>query len=548
MIAQMYRRGVVLCVLSCGSLMVFCTAVRAEPHSTAELVAATKSADAQARLKAIHELGVSRDAAAVPALVKLLHSDSPVERGYAARALRMIGAPAKSAAKDLIDLLADPEAGVRRQATAALAAIRPGPKVSVPIFIKLMQDSDPGVRMRVMNAVADAKGAAVPALVEALNDDAACYWACVILRDIGPDAKGACPALVEKLKDPRPDIRREALLTLAAIGSTDCIEKLVPLLKDEFSRTPATFALGALGQIPPDAESIVRANVNGDDKLLGTVSLWALARVHPKDMKLKREAITQLVARLSDKDPFVRAAAARALASLPPSPEIAIPIFEKALADGDETTTSYMLDALARMGPKAVPRLINALQYKSVRPQVAFILGQIGPPAAPATEALAKLVNGEDPNASIEAAHALAKIGPGAKAAVPALIEALSDAEGKPMHAAAYALGRIGPDAAAAEPALLDVIDRHDNSRSLISAWAIVQIRGPSAETAAKVMSELLVGLESSLPQSRKLAAETLGSLGANARSAVPQLKRATQDSDESVRAAAGKALESIRG
>jgi HEAT repeat protein len=548
MMAQMHRRDVALRVLTCGLLLIFCAAVRAEQQGTNELVAATKSADARVRLKAIHELGASGDAAAVPALVKLLQANSPVERGYAAKALGMIGAPAKSAAKNLIDLLGDPDAGVRRQAIAALAAIRPGPKVSVPIFVKLMADSDPGVRIRVMHAVADTKGAAVPALVEALKNEAAAYWACVILRDIGPDAKAAVPALVEMLNDPRPEIRREAVLALAAIGSTDSIEKLVPLLKDETSRTPATFALGALGQIPPDAESIVRANVKGDDKMLGTVSLWALARVHPQDMKLKREAITQLVARLSDEDPFVRGAAARALSDLPPSPEIAIPIFEKALADADETTTSYMLDALAGMGPKAVPRLIGALKYKSMRPQVAYILGQIGPPAAPATEALAKLVNDEDHNVNIEAAHALAKIGPGAKAAVPALIVALEGTEGKPTHAAAYALGMIGPNAASAEPALLEVINRHDDSRSLIGAWALVRIRGPSADTAAKVMSELLIGLESPVPESRKAAAETLGSLGVHAKSALPQLKRATQDDDKDVRAAATKALESIHG
>jgi HEAT repeat protein len=87
MMAQMHRRGVALRVLTCGSLLVFCAAVRAEPKTTSKLVAATQSADAQVRLKAIHELGASGDAAAVPALVKLLQSDSPVERGYAAKAL-----------------------------------------------------------------------------------------------------------------------------------------------------------------------------------------------------------------------------------------------------------------------------------------------------------------------------------------------------------------------------------------------------------------------------------------------------------------------------
>jgi HEAT repeat protein len=194
-----------------------------------------------------------------------------------------------------------------------------------------------------------------------------------------------------------------------------------------------------------------------------------------------------------------------------------------------------------------VPKLIAALQYKSLRGQIAYILGEIGPPAAPATEALAKLVNDEDPNVSTEAAYALAKIGPGAKAAVPALIAALKQTDDKPTYAAAYALGMIGRNAAAAEPALLEIIQRSDNSLSLICAWALIKIRGVSPATAAIVLPKLLVGLRSSVPKSRLAGAETLGSLGRLAKDALPQLERALKDDDERVRGAAGIALESIR-
>ena len=176
--------------------------------------------------------------------------------------------------------------GVRRLALAAIKAIRPGPKVSVPLFVKLMSDADPGIRMRVMEAVAEAKGAAVPALVEALQNPKADYWACLILRDIGPDASAAVPALLEKLKDPRPEIRREAVLALAAIGSPDVAPKLVPLLADEHARIAATYALGVLGVVPPEAESLIRANVNSEDGLLSTTSLWVMARRSPQGYEI----------------------------------------------------------------------------------------------------------------------------------------------------------------------------------------------------------------------------------------------------------------------
>ncbi len=542
------RRGAAWLVLLGVSAALAGSAFADQQPSVEETIAAAKSADEAASLAAIQSLGTRGGAPAIAALTDLLKSESPLTRAYAARALGTIGAPAKPATESLLALLGDSDPIVRRQALAAIAAIRPGPKVTVPLFVRLMQDSDPGIRLRVMQAIADAKGAAIPALIEALNNKQAAYWACLILRDIGTDAAPAVPALIEKLKDQDPEIRREAILALAAIGSPDAVPKLVPLLKDESARTAATFALGALGKIPADAESTIQANAKSSDGLLSTTSLWALARVHPNDMKLKRAALTQIVARLKDQDPFVRTAAARALASLPPSPEIAGPIFEKAMADGDETTTQYMLDALASLGPQAVPRLIAALKYQSLRAQTAYILGQIGPPAAAATPELAKLVSDPDPNVDIEAAHALAKIGPAAKAAVPALIDSIKRPESKCSHAAVFALGMIGPGAAAAEPVLLELIESQDTSLSMLAAWAMVKIRGVTPETAAKVVPELLVGLDSPLVKTRQAAAESLGELGPLAKSAVERLERATKDDDEGVRSAAAKALQSIRG
>ena len=208
----------------------------------------------------------------------------------------------------------------------------------------------------------------------------------------------------------------------------------------------------------------------------------------------------------------------------------------------------YMLDALASLGPQAVPRLIAALQYETLRAHVAHILGQIGPPAAPAVPALVKVLADPDPNVRTAAEFALGKIGPGAKEAVPALVQLVKEPEKSSAHAAVYALGSIGPDAAAAEPALVELIDGLDNSLSLISAWALIQIRGATADTANKVMPELLAGLKSSLPQSRATAAEALGSLGKLAAGAAPQLERAAKDPNEQVREAATKALASIRG
>ncbi len=47
---------------------------------------------------------------------------------------------------------------------------------------------------------------------------------------------------------------------------------------------------------------------------------------------------------------FVRVAAARALAALPPAPEITAPIWEKAMKDADETTMRACHGRLGRSG------------------------------------------------------------------------------------------------------------------------------------------------------------------------------------------------------
>ena len=534
------------CLIFCGA------AVRTAEAPIAELIGALKSSNEPARLQAIDQLGArgEKAAEAVAPLVELLKDSSALVRAHAACSLGEIGQPAKPAVAALAELLKDADETVRRQAVKAVMSIRPGPQVTVPLCIKLLEDSDPGVRMRILSAIAEAGPKAVPGLVAALQNDQAAYWACLVLREIGVDAKDAVPALVEKLQDPRPEIRREAILALAAMdeAASAAAGQIAAALSDRHTCPAATYALGRIGRIPADAEAQIRANVQSGDKMLSTTSLWALARVHPEDKQLRRQATEQLIERLKDPDPFVRVAAARALAALPPAPEITAPIWQQALQDADETTVHHALDALAALGAPAVPRLIDALKYPNVRIHVVYVLGQIGPAAAPATEALAKLIGDSNPEVAQEAVLALAKIGPGAKAAVPGLAALLQSGDESNAHAAAYALGKIGPEAAAAEAALSSALNSADASLALVSAWALTQIRPASAELAAQTVPVLISGLSAPLPAARQGAAEALGRLGPLAKDATAALRQASGDQEQAVREAASEALKSIRG
>jgi HEAT repeat protein len=225
-----------------------------------------------------------------------------------------------------------------------------------------------------------------------------------------------------------------------------------------------------------------------------------------------------------------------------------LPIWEEALAKADEMTVRNALDALASLGPAAVPRLIESLKHEAPRIHVVYILGQIGPDAAPATEALAKLIVDEDELVAEEAVLALAKIGPGAKAAVPALVEALQSGSHANPHAVAYALGKIGPSAAEAEPVLTKSLKSDDPLMAVASAWALAHVAKPTAELAAQVVPPLTAGLASPVAVARQGAAEALGKLGPEANGAVEALEEASKDEDAAVREAATVALKSIRG
>lgn len=103
------------------------------------------------------------------------------------------------------------------------------------------------------------------------------------------------------------------------------------------------------------------------------------------------------------------------------------------------TDSEAAADALGRMGPAAVPKLVEALQ---------------------------------DPNPQVRtvAARVLARIGPEAVIAVPTLQLLLEDADDEVRRAATRALGQIGPAAAAAIPDLIRLLEEPDPSETTTNA------------------------------------------------------------------------------
>ena len=287
-----------------GTVLLTGVALQAAEKSTAELISAAKSGDESARSKAIDQLGAhgANAAEAVAPLTELLSDKSATIRAHAVHALGKIGEPAKSAVESILALAKDPDPSVRRQAVKAIMALHPGPKVMIPLFVKLMEDSDPGVKLRILDAVTDAGPAAMPGLIEALNNPKAAYWSCIVLRQLGPAAKRRSARAHEDAgrQESRDSSRSDACPGRIGAPAETAAPQIAALLEDPLVREAATFALGQIGKMPSNAIVKVKDNTRSDDKFLSTISYWALARVQPDNKEMRRETTTRLVEMLGE--------------------------------------------------------------------------------------------------------------------------------------------------------------------------------------------------------------------------------------------------------
>ena len=246
------------------------------PNTTMDValaVAALKTDDPNARMKAANELGFMRTdgVEAVPTLVDALEdSYEPVRRNAiyalgaigkpaveplidalnsekeafemepilhicdAAHGLATIGAPAVPA---LITALQDERENVRASAAYALGEIGPVAAEAVDGLVALLTDTSEEVRRHATSALGMIKvpvAKTVPALVEVLKnreDTDLGFFAAQALTRIGPDATEAVPALREALMSESAYVRGFSSEALGRIGTAEALEALVPFLR-----------------------------------------------------------------------------------------------------------------------------------------------------------------------------------------------------------------------------------------------------------------------------------------------------------------------------
>lgn len=265
----------------------------------------------------------------------------------------------------------------------------------VTYWHKTLKDQDPKVQEATFRTFKEGGAAGVPILVALLKEKTASgkddpsvrLQAVTLLKELGPEARDAVPALVEALKDDDLHVRTVAAATLEPLAPKEATTEVIPNL---MALLPAH-----------DAASAAAART--------------LSRFGPE----ARPAIPALLEMLKAKDARVRLNAARTLGKIKADAVGAVPdLITMALKDEDPKAREHAAEALGDIGPAAsegVPALIEVVmkdKVARVRRDAARSLGQIGPPAAlPAVPALKGLLKDEDKEVREFAAKALRLLG-----------------------------------------------------------------------------------------------------------------------------------------
>jgi HEAT repeat protein len=577
---------------------------------------------------------------AVEDAIARLKSPDAATRLAAAIRLGRLGPGAAGAVRELGAALSDEDETVAHEAANTL--VRIGPKAAVPLG-EALRSRGLHARWRALDALLrlgrDGKDA-VPALVRTLEKDDRVklrILAAMALGRLGPDAKAALPALTRAAADRRNlgtswhaahpssvcDAATQAVGLIDPSARKAVAAAALPVLldmlhgEDHGEKQAAAGALAHLAPhvgpalpdllemaLPPNSQgpvvtALLRSGAPGLGPLLKVVGdpkgdpepRRALLRQMAGAPELGPEAIGTLAGLLKDPDPGIRGWAVIALGNQGPAAASAIPALIEALPDPDLiqlrdivclTCTYLAADALAHIGPPAIPALKEALTKEAARHQAALALARMGPRARAAAESLRPLLKAKGRIPRAQVAGALLRIGETPEEPLRVLgtllagndaslrdsaLDVLSDAaintrghapwslqreaidclirlldEENLRGKAATVLGRLGP---AVKPVLPELVRRFEkadtqaknNIRNIFSAL------GPDAAEAVPALVRAIRPAEAEV----WITYRALGEIGPAARPAVPALLKVIRDPEARDRAQAFFALASIR-
>ncbi|MHC4200527.1 MAG: HEAT repeat domain-containing protein [Planctomycetota bacterium] len=460
----------------------------------------------------------------VPTIVDALGHEDAISRRVAAHLLGYMGDSAAGAGPILAKLACtDSSTPVRRCAVASLPDVGADASIAVPALIQGLRDDDWWVRkcsadsLRIYGRRAKV---AAPALVSALMDENrhVRIGAADALKEIGPSAADVAPSLLARVVDETDSLVKSRVLhALAVITPHD--EALLALLVDEL-KEDSWFATGVLGEIgapavPALAEAVPRSRS----------AISALGDIGPA----AKAAVPALLDALPKKKDHELGEIVEALAKIGPAAKAAVPALLDVLPEKKDHELRSIIWALGKIGPsarQAVPVLTSLTRSKEwqTRHDAALALARM----TGSGEGIDLLVSGLSSNDADErsrAAYCLSACGPLAAPAVMPLARLLADEDDGVRESARAALGAIGPAAGGASPQLRRLLGEEDPVIRAEAAEALVRIGDARAG-----LQYLIGSLRDEDPVSRTWAAQCLEHLGVLAASALPELRRATND------------------
>jgi HEAT repeat protein len=434
-----------------------------------------------------------------------------------------------------------------------------------PVIIEVLRDEDLQVRCRaaeLLGRFGRRARSAVSDLLRLLNDpDVTARWcAAKALASIDRKVLAAIPVLVELLESGDDLQWISAANALGRIGPP--AEAAIPGLLRRLSGFSGDTAAHALRQIGPKAVAPLLQVLSHPDASIRQQAARVLGDFGPE----AAEAAPALRELLKDPVSGLRQEAAVALANLGQETGAVIPILVEAVRKQD-LSSWRAVEALARIGPEAVPALLEAVGKWSGEARVEAIraLRQIGPPAVPALPLLRRLVEKRRslwaavrdwiqarlesyPGAQefqreelrVNALMALIAIGKGRPEVAPVLVEALTDPHPFLRRHAAGGLGKFGAAVPGIAGPLLRALHDPDDRVRMLAAESLATF-GEALDAAVPVLVEALQDRHDG--DRRSEAAAYLAVCGPAALEALPHIVEALHDIDARVRLHAAEAV-----
>jgi HEAT repeat protein len=276
----------------------------------------------------------------------------------------------------------------------------------------------------------------VDALLKAVDDDnakvrsEAIYTVGTIAR--APLSESQAALLVKALDHYDPAIRAAAARVSGRLNVSSAADALIHAIND--SQAPVRYAamrsLGLLGERRAVAALTDQLKFYGKGEGAWS-ALDALAHIgDPSSIPVFKVPLT-------DRDPFIRRAAAEGLGRAQDSSELSA-LQTGAGNDPSEMVRAAMAFALQKLGRNYIPRLVESLDSEKMAPQIADYLLELGPSIAPAL-----VSHLQDPSPAIRGNVATVLGALGDAATVTALQPLTGDKDRSVAQAATRAIARI---------------------------------------------------------------------------------------------------------